>query len=134
MAAISALATILGAGAIATPLLPAVAAVKGPGVVKKGVEEGVKWVDETTGAKAARDAQTASADALVKQGEDQITKMEDRQLKETLDAQAIAKRVSDRKRQVAGAAGAQGRSGTILTGPLGLTGSTTSGRKTLLGS
>lgn len=87
-------------------------------------------------AKRAAKAQAQQAEMAQKQYEDNLKKQEAAEAEAAKMESDAANRNSARSRQKAMAAGAQGRSDTILTSPLGLSdyGTSASAGKTLLGA
>jgi hypothetical protein len=81
----------------------------------------------------AEDEEKASKDALIAKQDKDIADAEARKKQEDADATSVAARAEARRRQRELSRSSQGRRGTILTGPLGLTGEATTARKTLLG-
>jgi len=102
-------------------------------IMRKGAELSFKGVDELTGAKKAREQAKAAGDkqlAEMKALENEAVTR--KQNEESSTANAAAQRQARTNQQKLTSRNI-GRSGTILTSPLGVTSSGRSGAKTILG-
>ena len=95
--------------------------------------EGKKAADEVTGIAAAKRESEAAINAMNEGNQAILKSMKEGEAKKEADAQSIANRDAQLRRQRAMGGQSQGRQGTILTSPLGVPGGPSGSGKTLLG-